>query len=203
MAIDQRFAHDRYLIRQKILTIIGAAFHVYDAAGTLVLYSRQKAFRLREDLRLYTGPDMNEEVLRIQAQQIIDFGATYEVVDSQTGRPVGSLRRRGLKSMLRDEWTFFDADSREIGRIVEDSTGLAILRRMVELVSFFIPQEYHIESAGRTIGLYRRRRNPFVHKVEVDLSADRAPGPASGGRFDRRLALAGGLLLCAIEGRQD
>ncbi|MCI0674184.1 MAG: hypothetical protein L0Y42_00220, partial [Phycisphaerales bacterium] len=184
------------VIRRKILTLIGAAFHVFDHAGNVVLYSRQKAFRLREDLRLFTGEDMSHEVLRIAARQIIDFGATYEVVDSQTDQHIGSLRRRGFKSLLRDEWTFLDPDGREIGRVIEDDSGLAILRRVIDVVTFFIPQEYHIQSNGQTIGQYRRRRNPFVHRVEVNLTAD------STGHIDRRLALAGGLLLCAIEGRQ-
>ena len=39
--------------------------------------------------------------------------------------------------------------------------------------------------------------NPIVFKAEMDLSADHAR------RLDRRLAMAAGILLMAIEGRQS
>src|SRR5262245_13300154 len=93
----QWFTHSRYLVRQKILTVLGSAFHVYDDSGRVVLYSRQKALRLREDIRLYSRPDMQEELLRIRARQVIDFGATYDVIDSGTQRPIGAVRRQGFK----------------------------------------------------------------------------------------------------------
>jgi len=105
--------HDRYMVRRKMFTLFGAAFHVYDDSGGLLLYTRQKAFRFKEDLRLYTDQTQSVEVMRIKARQVIDFGATYDVIDTSAQASVGSLRRRGLKSMLRDEWVFFDADGGE------------------------------------------------------------------------------------------
>src|SRR5687768_302768 len=82
----ERFTHVQYLVRKKVLKIFGAAFHVYDTAGNVVLYSKQKAFKFKEDIRLYTGEDMTVELLTIQARQVIDFGASYDVVDTPSGR---------------------------------------------------------------------------------------------------------------------
>jgi hypothetical protein len=188
--------HHRYLVRRKILTVFGAKFHVYDETGELLLFTRQKAFKLKEDLRLYADETQQQELMRISARQVIDFGATYDVIDSSTGAPIGSLRRRGLKSMVRDQWTFFDVDGGEIARLVEDSTALALLRRFVGLASLFFPQKHHVEMNGRTIGTYQQAINPFVHKIRVDFSDDAQH------ELDRRVALAGAILLCAIEGRQ-
>ena len=76
--------------------LLGGAFHVFDPAGNAVLYSKQKAFKLKEDIRIYTGEDMGTEVLTIRTDKIIDLGATYHVHDSQQGGvPVGSLKRKG------------------------------------------------------------------------------------------------------------
>ena len=63
--MESRFSPDSYLIRRKVFKLLGAAFHIYDAQGNLVLYSKQKAFKLREDIRLYASEDMREEVLSI------------------------------------------------------------------------------------------------------------------------------------------
>ena len=118
---DARFHHPQYVIRKKVFKLMGAAFHVYDLAGNVVMYSKQKAFKLREDIRLYTGEDMQTELLTIQARQIIDFSAAYDVIDPRTGGKVGALRRKGLKSMLRDEWVLMDARDQEIGLVQEDT----------------------------------------------------------------------------------
>ncbi len=50
--ISDVFKHDRYLVRKKLLKLLGGAFHIYGPGGELVLYSRLKAFKLKEDIGL-------------------------------------------------------------------------------------------------------------------------------------------------------
>jgi uncharacterized protein YxjI len=102
---NDRFGHQTYLVRRKVFKIFGGAFHIYDPTGQVVFYSKLKAFKLKEDIRLYTGEDMQTEVLVIQARQVLDIAATYDVYDSATNEKVGALKRKGLKSVLKDEWT--------------------------------------------------------------------------------------------------
>ncbi|XXF78405.1 hypothetical protein P2318_01225 [Myxococcaceae bacterium GXIMD 01537] len=189
-----RFGHSRYLIRRKFFKIFGGAFHIYDEAGNLAFYSKMKAFKLKEDLRVFTNEEMNEEVLTIQARSILDFGATYDVTDSATGRKLGALRRKGLKSMLRDEWLIFDANDNEVGTIQEDSMLLALVRR---LLTNLVPQTFQGTLGGAPVFTFSQRFNPFIQKIDLDFSVD------TNGRLDRRLGIAAAVLLCAIEGRQD
>ena len=106
MCIRDRVYHQsQYIIRRKVLKIFGAAFHIYDMAGNLAFYSKQKAFKLKEDIRIYGDQAMTSELLCIKARGVIDLGMTYDVIDSTTQQVVGSLRRKGLKSILRDSWT--------------------------------------------------------------------------------------------------
>ena len=69
------FDYPRYIIRKKVFKLLGAAFHVYDEAGNLIMYSRQKAFKLKEDIRLYSDETMKVELLTITARQVVDFSA--------------------------------------------------------------------------------------------------------------------------------
>ncbi|MEA2709522.1 MAG: hypothetical protein QOF78_2123 [Phycisphaerales bacterium] len=194
----QVFTQQRYMVRRKMIKFLGGAFHVYDLAQQQVYaYSKMKAFKLKEDIRLYTGEDMTTELLTIKARQIIDFGATYDVVDPRQGRKIGALRRKGLKSMLRDEWLILDPNDRELGLIQEDSTGLAIIRRLVDFASMFLPQKYIVTIQGVQVAEFKQNFNPFVYKLNVDLTGDR------GQLFDRRLALAAAILMAAIEGKQS
>jgi len=191
--VTQAFNHTNYVIRKKVLSILGAKIHIYDSAENLVLYSQMKAFKLKEDISLYADEDMNKELLRIQARSIIDFSATYDINDSVTGEHVGALRRKGLKSILKDEWVILDNHDTEIGTIKEDSTLMALLRRVINI----IPQSFNVILGDQTLTTYKQNFNPFVSKINVDFSSD--PNM----RFDRRLGLAAGILLCVIEGKQD
>ena len=196
---DPRFSHAQYLIRAKVLNVklFGAVYHCYDTAGNLLFYTRQKAFKLREDIRLYTGEDMRTELLTIQARQIMDFSAAYDVVDAQTGAKVGALRRKGWKSMLRDEWLVMDTADRELGTIREDEAGLALVRRFIGLAAVFIPQTFTADVGGQAVAKFQQNANPFGRKLWVDFGLDRDK------RLDRRLGLAAAILLAAIEGRQQ
>ena len=197
MTVANVLTHTQFTVRKKILKLVGGAFHVYDANENVIAYSKMKAFKLKEDIRLYTGEDMSTEILTIKARSIIDFGAAYDVVDAQQQVKVGALKRKGLKSIIKDEWVILDPNDREMGTIVEDSTALALIRRFIDLASYFLPQKYTVTIGGQPVGMMQQNKNPFVYKLKVDLSADR------GGIFDRRLALASALLMAAIEGKQS
>lgn len=188
-----RFQLPSYLIRRKVLKIFGGAFHIYAPDGQVVFYSNMKAFKLKEDIRIYTGEDMTQEVLTIKARNIIDFSATYDVVDAETGERVGALRRRGLKSILQDEWAILDLNDQEVGTIVEDSTLLALVRRFL---TNLIPQHYSVSLGGRPVAHFRQNFNPFVMKITADFTGD----PEF--TLDRRMGIASALLLCAVEGKQ-
>jgi len=189
-----RFSHTTYLIRKRILSVMGGKFEIFDPAGNVVLFSRMKAFKLKEDIRLYTGEDMTTELLTIQARRVLDFSAAYDVVDSTTGQKVGALRRKGLKSMFRDEWIILDAYENEVGMIQEENAVLALIRRVL---SNLIPQSYNVTLGGVQVAEFKQNFNPFVTKLTLDFSADLQK------RLDRRLGIAAGVLLCAIEGKQE
>ena len=193
---DQRFGHTQYIIRKKVFKLLGAAFHVYDTAGNVLMYSKQKAFKLKEDIRLYTGEDMSQEVLTIQARSIIDFGATYDVMDSAKRTKVGALRRKGMKSFVRDEWLILDANDREIGLVQEESAMLGLVRRFVEAAAFLFPQKYLVSIGGKPVAQFKQTFNPIVYKLHVNIFADGAA------LLDRRMALAAAIMMAAVEGKQ-
>ena len=192
--MTDRFEHTTYLVRRKILKLFGAAFHIYDPQGNVVFYSKLKAFKLKEDIRIYTGEDMREEVLVIKARKILDFSSAYDVVDPTTNEKVGVLKRKGFKSILKDEWIMMDANDQDIGLIKEDSTALALLRRF--LTGSLIPQKYYGEIDHNPVCAFKQNFNPFVVKINLDFSPD------TNNLLDRRLGIAAAVLLCAIEGKQ-
>jgi uncharacterized protein YxjI len=191
-----RFQHRTYMIRRQFFKIFGAAFQIYDPSGQVVFYSRQKAFKLKEDIRIYADETSAEEVLVIQARSWLDFAAAYDVVDPTTGEKVGALKRKGFKSMVKDEWVVMDADDRDIGLVQEDNALLALVRRFVPFADF-IPQKFLGTVGGQPVCEFRQHFNPIIQKITLDFSPDIS------NLLDRRLGLAAGILLSAIEERQD
>lgn len=194
---DGRFGHKTYLVRRRFLKLLGASFYVDDPSGQVVLYADQKAFKLKEDIRLYTGEDKTQEVLRISARTIFDMSAIYDVFDSATNIRLGALQRRGMKSMFRDEWGILDLSEREVGTIVEDSMVLALIRRFVDMATLFMPQKYSVTVQGQDVATFTQTKNPLIMKINLDFSAD------TQGQLDRRLGIAAGVLLSAIDGKQS
>ena len=128
------YHQNQYVIRRKVLKIFGAAFHIYDMAGNLAFYSKQKAFKLKEDIRIYGDQAMTSELLCIRARGVIDFGMTYDVIDSTTQQVVGAApNTRGLKVLFfRDSWVILDVNDQEIGMMQEEWCGFAILRKVID-----------------------------------------------------------------------
>lgn len=187
------FQHNRYLLKRQVFALTGK-FRVYDPQENLAFFSEQKMFRLREDIRVYADEAKMQEVLMIKARQIIDFSAAYDVIESATGQKAGALRRRGWRSLLRDEWEILDANDQLIGRLFEDSMNRALLRRF--LLGSFLPQNYDVTIGAERVADLRQRFNLFAYHLDLDFSMDISH------KLDRRLGIAAGILLAAIEGKQ-
>jgi uncharacterized protein YxjI len=186
------FVHDRYDVHLKIFSF-PRKYAVYDPHANLVAYSKKSAFKLKEELRIYADEAMTHELLMVKARNMINFNAIYDITDSATGQRVGSLQRKGLKSLIKDEWIVRDANEQEIGAVAEDSMALALIRRFLTAI---IPQSFDFFIGGQMVGRAAQNWNFFAPKMAVDLTAD--PGK----RLDRRIALAAVMQLMIIEGRQ-
>ena len=183
-----------FTIRRKVLSLFGAKFHIYKQDGGLLGYCRQKAFKLKEDIRIYTDETMQTEKVAITARAIVDFSAAYDVIESQTQQKLGTLQRKGFSSLFRDTWVVLDATGAEIGKIQEDSSLLAFVRRFAG--GALIPQTFHLYDATKSeLARFKTHFNPFVHKMTVSVYPNAPVNPL--------LVLSAGVLLVAIEGRQN
>ena len=185
--MPQAFDVSSYTIRRKFFKVLGASFQIFDEQEQLIAFCKQKAFKLREDIRIFEDEAQTQPLLTIQARQAIDFSACYDIVDAATGAKVGAARRKGLKSILRDSWEILDANDSVIDKLQEDSAAKALARRFL---TNLIPQTFHLGSGV----MFKQRFNPLVFKMDVRLKD---------ANIDRRLILGVACLVAAIEGRQS
>jgi hypothetical protein len=200
--MDERFAHDRYHIKQLIRPMVNlyearALRPGTDQPGELVAFVRQKRMALKEDLRAFADESESQEVFRIKARSMMDVAGRYDVAGPD-GQRIGTLAKAFKESLLRSTWRVLGADESELFTAQEKSTPIALARRVAQLVPYgeVLPIPYHFtfrRGSGEIGGL--RRIYGLRDQYELDLSGD------SEGAVDRRLAIALAVGLDAFQAR--
>jgi uncharacterized protein YxjI len=184
---------DRFVIDQLIRPI--ANLYRISAGSTPVAFVRQKKMAIKEDIRFYADENQTDELFRIKARKMMELGGRYDVT-TPAGETIGVLEKAFGKSLLRSTWRILDASEQEIAVAKERSVPIALIRRLVDLP---IPFHFTIDGGG-IVGAERHlgdlnRRFGLRDKYDLDLSGD------FDRRLDRRLAIALGIALDALQGR--
>src|SRR4051812_15281338 len=79
---------------------LGPQIFVRNAAGQEIMYVHQKAFKLKEDINVYTDSKKSTVIFNIKADRIIDFSANYTFTDA-AGNVIGKIKRQGAKSIWK------------------------------------------------------------------------------------------------------
>lgn len=191
----EQYSIKKYFAKKSFWKLFGGEIRIFDdSKSRLLFFVKQKAFKLKEDITVYSDESASKELLKIQARSIIDFSAAYDVTDITTNQKIGSLRRKGFRSILKDEWEILNTSDQIVGMIQEDSMLKAILRRFL---TNLIPQGFSITIGNQVVGILKQTFNPFVPQFNIDFSMD------TSNQLDGRLGIAIVILLQTIEGRQS
>jgi len=197
------FEYDRFLVDQ-LLRPIANLYRITPLAvgetpaGPPVAYVRQKKLAIKEDIRFFADEAESEELFRLKARSILDFGGSrYDVFEGD--RRIGVLSHRFKASLLRSTWQVADGEEQDVAVARERSLAGAIGRRVVDFVPYvgeFVPIPYNFEILrdGDVVGDLQRKfkvRDQYV----LDLSGD-------GDRaIDRRVGIALAIALDALQNR--
>ena len=88
--------------RFKLLAI-ASQVRVTDAQGTLVMYARQKAFKLKEAVTVFADEAQTRPLYTIAADRVLDISARYRITHAG-GAEVGVLQRHGMRSLWRTHY---------------------------------------------------------------------------------------------------
>lgn len=187
---------DRFVIDQLIRPM--ANLYRISADGAPVAFVRQKKLAIKEDIRFYADESQTDELFRIKARAVMEFSGRYDVT-TPAGEKVGVLGKVFGKSLFRSTWSIMDASEQELAIAKERSVPVAILRRLVDVVPYgdFVPIPFHftVDAADGTHLGDLNRRMGLRDTYDLDLSGD------IGRTIDRRLAIALGIALDAVQSR--
>lgn len=83
----------------KVLALASQAT-VIDATGRTILFTKQKMFKFREHVEIWTDKSQGTRLADIKANKVIDWSARYFSTDTNGGE-IGSVGRRGWRSIWK------------------------------------------------------------------------------------------------------
>jgi uncharacterized protein YxjI len=185
------FSSTTYKITRPWLSFLGRKFYVYTPEGALAAYVKKPVFKLKQEFTIYADEGETRPILVVRQRQFIGLNIAHDVFDASSGEKVGTIRHKGLKSIIRDEWDLLDPADQVVGLMQED--GAALLRRFFPLLT----GKWHVELGGQTVAEIRQIFKFFAKEFALDI------GQAQG-RIDPRFAIACTLFaLFAEAGRED
>jgi uncharacterized protein YxjI len=156
------------------LISLGPQINVLDATGRSVAYVKQKAFRLKEDVEVHTDDTRQTPLWRIKADRIIDWSAAYRITDA-SGALLGTLRRRGGRSLWRATYVITDANEQAIGGIHEKDPWTKVLDGLLSLVpilgdvsGYFLNPSYLLSRGDEPVLEIRKRPAFFEGRFVIE-----------------------------------
>lgn len=156
---------------------------VADATGQTVAYVKQKAFKLKEDIQVFTDASQSQLLYTIKADRIIDFSARYHFADA-TGNALGSIQRDGVKSLWQSRYAIADAAGRTVFTVTEANPWVKVADALVSEIpvlgmftGYFLHPAYDLATPDGAISLRLEKQPSFIgrrfaiHEV-VDAPVD-------------------------------
>ena len=181
-----------YRVRKKVLALTNQ-YWVEDHAGTKLAFSKQKMFRIKEDIRVFADEHQTMELFRIQQLNWTNTWGEFAIIDAATNQALGFVQRKLIKSFVASSWEVYDPWKRLIGK-VEEGTGRGLARRFLP-GGKLIPQKVTLSLAGQPIAEIDQQFKVIGDVWEINCQW--APP-----QFDRRVLLSTAILMGMIERQQ-
>lgn len=114
-------------------------FRVKDANGSIRAYVKQKLFKFKEDIQIFTDEYQREVLYTIKADRWLDFSAFYTFYDFQ-GNAIGKVGRKGWRSIWKAHYEIFNGQGESRFHINEENGWVKVMDSLVgeiPIVNFF------------------------------------------------------------------
>lgn len=114
----------------KVATL-ASDFNITDKNGNYVAYVRQKMFKLKEDVVVFSDETKSSELFRIKADSWLDFNASYRILNLMESKNQGRLARKGMRSLWKSSYDIISEDEKVKFTITEDNAWVKFLDSLV------------------------------------------------------------------------
>jgi len=161
------------------ITTLASDFNITDEHGKSVAYVRQKMFKLKEDVIVFNDESKTKELFRIQANQWIDFNASYSIKDT-IGKSFGRLARKGVRSIWKSTYEVLDENDKAKFTVAEDNAWVKFFDGMVGEIpvigmftGYFLNPSYTVKGIdGKEYFKLKKMPSMFGRRFQLDRLID-------------------------------
>jgi len=165
------------------VTSLANDFNVIDSKGESLAYVRQKMFKLKEAISVFSNENKTELLYKINADRIIDFNASYSFTNADE-EVIGRIGRKGAKSILKAHYEIFNKDNKQEFVINEENpwtkVGDAVLGEIPVVgifTGYFCNPRYAIKRTDGTIVARLSKEASFMgRKFKLEKLAEMKDG---------------------------
>lgn len=157
----------------KILAI-APQLTVTDAHGEVQAYVQQKLFKLKEAVSVYADANKQRVNYEIKADRIIDFSTRYNFRNAD-GTKVGSVKRRGMRSLWRATYEIYDERDALIFTIAEANPWTRMIDNVLGnvpvlgfLTGYFLHPSYNVLQGEKMVARMTKQAAFFEGRFQVE-----------------------------------
>lgn len=169
------------------VTTIQNDFVVKDRNQNVRAYVRQKMFRLKESVIVFSNESKENELYHIKADRWIDFNALYSILDAKSAEQIGAIGRKGMKSFWKASYSIFNTEKEVVYEIKEENpwakVGDSVIGEL-PVISFFTGYLFHPKygiknSEGQLVARLSKVQSFFGRKFKLEQIGDITPADKS------------------------
>lgn len=154
---------------------------VTDATGTVLFFVRQKRFRLREKVEIFSDDSRQRLVASLEADRILDFSPEYALRDP-AGVQIGAIKRNGGRSLWRADYDIA-MGGQQVAKVSEVNPWTKFLDGLfgeipvVGLLSgYLFHPAYKVDRVGGGPRLVTMTKQPALFESRLTVSAEDLAG---------------------------
>lgn len=149
-------------------------FIAKDANNRTVAYVRQKMFKLKEEIIIYSDEDRKTINYKINANKWLDFSAAYAFTDAN-GNKIGKIARKGWASIWKAEYEIIDQHDKLQYKINEENAWTKIMDSLLGqipilsmLTGYLFNPAYSVTNTeGQLIARLKKEPSFFGRKFQI------------------------------------
>ena len=162
------------------ITTLSSDFNITDRNGNYVCYVRQKMFKLKEDVVVFSDETRSKELFRIKADRWLDFNASYSMTELASGKNFGRLARKGMRSFWKSTYDVVDENGQNKYQISEDNAWIKFWDGLVSEIpivgmftGYFLNPSYTVKDAnGKAYFKLRKMPSMIGRRFQLERLID-------------------------------
>jgi uncharacterized protein YxjI len=149
-------------------------FTATDANGEVVAYVRQKMFKLKEAITIYSDESKQAVEYTIAADRWLDFSASYTFTD-KSGAEIGKIGRKGWASLWKAHYEIFDQNQAHQYTVREENAWVKVMDSVLGEIPLlglltgylFNPSYVVLDGSEKVVVRLKKEPSLFGRRFEV------------------------------------